>query len=132
MKFITILILLLTQVSCVNRNTVHFESGFDPHKVKNIYIDKDIDDNSNLDEAYIAILNNIGINTNSNKNDINVDAVLTYKAKWVNSSKPIIYTMYTKLKDPVTGFPLAYVQVTHTSPIMPIDFVSESLFLLFQ
>ena len=51
----------------------------------------------------------------SDKCPDNVDAILTYRDKWMWDMTTYMISISMKLNDPNTGFPLAFGQALHTS-----------------
>lgn len=119
---------------CVNSATKHVPPRSDLSKIKTICVEKFEPDGRDL---HLLIANALGkFNYKASAADKcpdNVDAVLTYRDKWMWDITMYMISISMKLNDPDTGFPLAYGQALHTSltrqtPRETIDEVLRNMF----
>ncbi len=111
------LILVLVGLSgCVNNATKHVPTRADLSKIKTICVEKFEPDDRGLHLLIADTLRTLNyVATTADKCSGNVDAVLTYRDKWMWDITMYMISISMKLNDPHTGFPLAYGQALHTS-----------------
>jgi hypothetical protein len=116
MRLLIILALLAGLCGCVNNAVQHTSPAADLSKIKTICVEKFEPDGRNLNVLIAEALNKLNYQASTaDKCPDNVDAVLTYRDKWMWDITMYMISISMKLNDPNTGFPLAYGQALHTS-----------------
>jgi hypothetical protein len=119
---------------CVNNATKQLSPAADLSKIKTICVEKFAPDGRELNLLIVDALNRFNYNASTaDKCPDNVDAVLTYRDKWMWDMSMYMVSISIKLSDPSTGFPLAFGQALHTSltrqtPKETINEVLSSMF----
>lgn len=110
------LLALVCQTGCVNQAVQQAQPAADLSKIKSICVERFEPDNRHLNVTIAEELSKFSIKSSAaDKCPENVDAIMTYRDKWMWDMTTYMISISMKLNDPITGFPLAYGQALHTS-----------------
>jgi hypothetical protein len=111
-----IILILANLCGCANYAAQHSSPTADLSKIKSVCVERFEPDGRHLNVLISEALNKLNYKTStSDKCPDNVDAVLTYRDKWMWDITMYMISISMKLNDPNTGFPLSYGQALHTS-----------------
>jgi hypothetical protein len=130
------LILVLTLSGCsINRAKSTIMPSANLHQVKTIYVERFVPDQRGINTIITNKLNRMGYKTTTGRvRPENVDAVVTYKDKWMWDLTMYMLELTIKVREPKTNYPLASGNSYHTSltRLSPEEMVSEVLTNIFN
>jgi len=130
------LILILTLSGCsVNRAKSTIMPSANLHQVKTIYVKRFVPDQRGINTIITNKLNRMGYKTTTGGViPENVDAVVTYKDKWMWDLTMYMLELTINVREPKTNYPLASGNSYHTSltRLSPEEMVSEVLTNIFN
>jgi hypothetical protein len=137
-KILTLLssVVLLTLGSgcAVNRATATVENPASLNGLKTVHVSKLAADGRGIDGLIADKLRTRGYAvTNGTEKPSNVDALVTYKDKWMWDITMYMLELTITIRDPQTDFPLAtgnsfHTSLTRKSPTEMVDEVIENIF----
>jgi hypothetical protein len=111
-----IFIMLSCLSGCVNQAVQQVTPTADLSKIKTICVEHFEPDGRHLNVTIAEELTKFNIKSSTAEKCIDsIDAILTYRDKWMWDITMYMISLSIKINDPNTGFPLAYGQVLHTS-----------------
>ncbi len=126
---------LVCLCGCVNNATKQLSPVADLSKIKTICVERFAPDGRELNLLIADALNKFNFHASTaDKCPDNVDAVLTYRDKWMWDMSMYMISISMKLSEPDTGFPLAFGQALHTSLTRqtPKETINEVLTSMFS
>jgi len=130
------LMLILTLSGCaINSSKSTIMPNADLNKIKTIYVERFVPDQRGVNAIIVKKLNGMGYKaTTSGPIPENVDAIITYKDKWMWDLTMYMIELTIKVKEPRTTYPLAIGNSYHTSitRLSPEEMVSEVLINIFK
>jgi len=130
------LILVLTLSGCsINRAKSTIIPSANLHQVKTIYVERFVLDQRGINTIITNKLNRMGYKTTTGGvMPENVNAVVTYKDKWMWDFTMYMLELTIKVREPKTNYPLASGNSYHTSltRLSPEEMVSEVLTNIFN
>jgi len=134
-SMVVFMIFAVTFYGCaVNRATSTIDPSADLTRVKSIYVTKSETDDRGVNELIANKLKKMGyfVNTGSTV-PTNVDAVVTYRDKWMWDITMYMLELTIMIREPKTDFPLAsgnsyHTSLTRKSPEEMVDEVINNIF----
>lgn len=132
----TICVFILIFISgCVN-NVVHrTDSPENLKNIKSIFVEKLPADERGINQLIVNKLVSMGYQaTTEHRQPKNIDAIITYRDKWRWDMSMYMLSLFIKVKEPDTGFPIASGSSLHTSLTRktPKGMVSEVITHIFH
>ena len=131
---LAISILLLGSGCAVNKATAILDPATDLSKIKKIYVVKFAPDGREINKIIAKKLESMGfsVETGSEK-PTNVDAVVTYKDKWMWDLSMYMLELTITIREPGTDYPMAsghslHTSLTRKSPEEMVDEVINNIF----
>jgi hypothetical protein len=129
-----LLVVIFFASGCVNRATAIKDPTTDLSTIKSMYVTKYAPDRRGINQMIADKLEKrgfiveTGVDTPSN-----VDAVVTYKDKWMWDITMYMLELKVSIRDPKTNFPLAsgesyHTSLTRKSPEEMVDEVIDNIF----